>query len=132
VTHIASNHAPLNSFDVNSHLGGPTMALNPIRETFRRAVEILVDENEKLKERLLIAYASQLSQIRPSVDLPAELVDEFQWLRYALSDAEMPYGFGQRAAKKLREMSDQEASELARTVLSMFLRIRALESAAID
>ena len=108
------------------------MALNPIRETFRRAVEILVDENEKIKERLLIAYASQLSQIRPSVDLPAELVDEFQWLRYALSDAEMPYGYGQRATKKLHDMSDKEASEVARTIFSIFLRICDLESAVVE
>jgi hypothetical protein len=108
------------------------MALNHIRETFRQAVQILVDENEKLKERLLIAYASQLSLIRPSVDLPAELVDEFQRLRYALSDAEMPYGYGQRAAKKLHDMSDEEAAELARTIFSIFLRICELESGVID
>ena len=108
------------------------MALNPTRETFRRAVEILVDENEMLKQRLLIAYASQLSQIRPSVDLPAELVDEFQWLRYALSDAEMPYGYGQRAAKKLHDMSDEEASELARTIFSIFLRICDLEFSVVN
>ena len=108
------------------------MALYPIRETFRRAVEILVDENEKLKGRLLIAYASQLSQIRPGIDLPAELVDEFQWLRYALSDAEMPYGFGQRAAKKLHDMSDEEASEAARTIFSIFLRICDLETAVME
>src|SRR3990170_2471402 len=108
------------------------MELNHIRETFRRAVQILVDENEKIKERLLIAYASQLSLIRPNADLPAELIDEFQRLRYALSDAEMPYGYGQRAAKKLADMSDDEASELARTIFSIFLRICDLDFAVID
>jgi hypothetical protein len=108
------------------------MAHNHVRETFRRAVEILVDENEKVKERLLIAYASQLSLIRPNVDLPAEVIDEFQQLRYALSDAEMPYGYGQRAAKKLHDMSDEEASELARTIFSIFLRICDLDFAVID
>jgi hypothetical protein len=108
------------------------MEFNHIRETFRRAVQILVDENEKIKERLLIAYASQLSLIRPNADLPAELIDEFQGLRYALSDAEMPYGYGERAAKKLHDMSDDEASELARTIFSLFLRICETESAVVD
>jgi hypothetical protein len=108
------------------------MTLDHVRETFRRAVQILVDENEKIKPRLLIAYASQLSLVRPSDDLPAELVDEFQRLRYALSDEGMPYGYGQRAAKKLHDMSDEEASELARTIFSMFLRLCDLEFAAVD
>jgi hypothetical protein len=103
------------------------MTHNHARETFQRAVQILVDENEKIKERLLIAYASQLSLIRPIDDLPAELVDDFQQLRYTLSDAEMPYGYGQRAAKKLHDMTNQEASELARTIFTMFLRLCKLE-----
>jgi hypothetical protein len=81
---------------------------------------------------LLIAYASQLSLIRPYADLPAELSDEFQRLRYALSDAEMPYGYGQRAANKLAEMSDEEASELARTIFSIFLRLCEMESLVVD
>jgi hypothetical protein len=69
--------------------------------------------------------------LRPYADLPAELVDEFQRLRYALSDADMPYGYGQRAAKKLAEMSDDEASELARTIFSMFLRIYETEATVV-
>jgi len=108
------------------------MTLDQIRETFRRAVQILVDENERVKERLLIAYASQLSLIRPSDTLPAELADELRWLRYALSDAEMPYGYGQRAAKKLHDMSDEEAAELARTILAIYLRLCEQEIAAGD
>jgi hypothetical protein len=103
-----------------------------VRETFRKAVQILVDENEKLKERLLIAYASQLSLVRPTDPLPAGVADEFRWLRYSLSDAEMPYGYGERAAKKLHDMSDEEASELARTIFSIFLQLRELEHAAVD
>jgi len=103
-----------------------------VRETFRKAVQILVDENEKIKERLLIAYASQLSLVRPTDPLPAEVADEFRWLRYALSDAEMPYGYGERAAKKLHDMSDEEASELARTIFSIFLQLREVEQAAAD
>jgi hypothetical protein len=108
------------------------MTHNDVRKSLKRAVQILVDENEKIKERLLIAYASQLSLIRPSEDLPSELTDEFRWLRYALSDAEMPYGYGERAAKKLHDMSDEEASELASSIFSMFLRLCELDFAAAD
>jgi hypothetical protein len=103
-----------------------------VRETFRKAVQILVDEDEKLKERLLIAYASQLSLIRTTDPLPTELADELRQLRYALSDAEMPYGYGERAAKKLRDMSGAEASELARSIFSMFLQLCELEFAVLD
>lgn len=108
------------------------MVLNPIRERFRRAVEILVDENEMLKERLLIAYASQLSEIRPKLDLSDEVTDEFCWLRYTLSDADMPFGYGERAAKKLHDMSDAEAAEVARTIFSIFQRVCGLEPAVIS
>jgi len=108
------------------------MTPREVRETFRKAVQILVDENEKIKERLLIAYASQLSLVRPTDPLPAEVADEFRWLRYVLSDAEMPYGYGERAAKKLHDMRDEEASELARTIFSIFLRLRELEQAPVD
>jgi hypothetical protein len=99
------------------------MTASQLRETFRKAVQILVDENTSLKERLLIAYASQLSLIQATDPLPAEVANEFRRLRYALSDAEMPYGYGERAAKKLHDMTDEEASELARSIFSMFLQL---------
>ena len=41
----------------------------------------------------------------------------------------MPYGYGQTAAKKLHEMGDDEATELARSVYSMFLKLYELEPA---
>lgn len=106
------------------------MELNSVRERFQSAVEILVDENALLKDRLLVAYASQLAEIRPKTDLPSEVADDFRWLRYALSDADMPFGYGERAAKKLDEMSDEEAAEVARTIFSIFLRMRSPDSVA--
>jgi hypothetical protein len=114
------------------HPGGATMTPYQVRETFRKAVQTLVDENEKVKERLLIAYASQLSLVRSTDPMPPEVADELRRLRYALSDAEMPYGYGERAARKLRDMSDEEASELARTIFSMYLQLCELEFAVLD
>ena len=103
------------------------MSLDNARERFRKAIGILVDEKERIKERLLIAYASQLSGVDPSHDLPDPMVSEFKGLKNVLSDAEMPYGYGEHAAKKLHDMSEDDASELARTIFSMFLRLHELQ-----
>ncbi len=102
------------------------MALEQGRQRLRKAVGILVDEKDRIKERLLIAYASQLGHIRPDDDLPEEMVAEFDKLKFALSDAEMPFGFGEHAAKKIHDMSEEEASDLARTIFSLFLRLHDL------
>jgi hypothetical protein len=112
-------------------MGELKMTFDDVRETFKRAVGILVDENQRIKDRLMIAYASQLTLIRPASDLSGEFVEEFQRLRYALSDAEMPYGYGERAYQKLRDMTEDEASELARTIFSMFLKLHDLELASV-
>jgi hypothetical protein len=101
------------------------MALNDGRERFTRAAGILADEKERIKERLLAAYASQLSRVNAQEDLPPELLEEFCQLRNAISDAEMPYGYGERAAKKIQSMSEEEASALARSIFEMFLKFSA-------
>ena len=38
----------------------------------------------------------------------------------------MPFGFGQHAAKKIHDMSEEEASDLARTIFSLFLKLHDL------
>ncbi len=103
------------------------MGLDNGSQRFARAVEILVDDPQPIKQRLLVAYASQLSLIDVRHDLPEELLDEFCELRNALSDAEMPYGSGQRAAEKIEAISEEEASAWARKILAMFLQLRELE-----
>jgi hypothetical protein len=100
------------------------MALGNGRERFTQAVGILADEKDRIKERLLIAYASQLSLINAKDDLPNDLINDFFLLRNALSDAEMPYGSGERAAKKLKALNEDEASSLAKTIFSMFLKLQ--------
>jgi hypothetical protein len=105
------------------------MALEEGRERFTNAIGILVDEKERIKDRLLVAYASQLSRIVPNDYLPAGMIDDFDKLKYALSDAEIPYGYGEYASKKIHDMSENEASEIARAAYAMFLELRDLKTA---
>lgn len=99
------------------------MTFEIAREKFKKAVGILVDEKERIKERLLIAYASQLSGIDEKHDLPKSLIDAFRGLKYALSDADVAYGYGEHAAKKIHDMTEEEASDLAREIYSIFLTL---------
>jgi hypothetical protein len=102
------------------------MSIQNVQERFQSAAGILVDEKGRIKERLLIAYASQLSGVDLHA-LPPAMVKEFESLRYALSDVEMPYGYGEHAAKKIHDMSEDEAAELARSIFEMFLKLVQLE-----
>jgi len=96
---------------------------NDVQERFTRAVGILADEKGRIKERLLMAYASQLSGVHVKQDLPPDLAKGFYEMRNAISDAEMPYGYGERAAKKIDAMSEEEASALAGAIFQMFLKL---------
>ncbi|HUY92044.1 MAG TPA: hypothetical protein VMV10_25105 [Pirellulales bacterium] len=97
------------------------MALSEGRARFTRAVRILADEKAEVKERLLTAYAAQLSRVNPRDDLPADLLPDYYEFRNAISDADVPYGSGERAAKKIRDMTDDQASALAGSIFDMFL-----------
>ena len=107
------------------------MSNESARERFKKAVGILVDEKDRIKERLLVAYASQLSAIDRNHDLPESVIPAFDQVRYALSDADMPYGYGEHAAKKIHDMTDDEASEVARAIYSLFLQLYELEPQAM-
>jgi hypothetical protein len=97
------------------------------QKRFKNAVGILVDEKDRIQNRLLVAYASQLSGVDPKHDLPDSMAPLFAGLQYALSDAEIPYGFGEHAAKKIHDMSEDEASKLARGIFTMFLQLHGLQ-----
>ena len=99
------------------------MALIDGRERFERAARILAEEKGRVKERLLAAYASQLSLVAAESDLPQELQSDFFTLKDAISDAEMPYGSGRRAGEKIEAMSEGEASAKASEIFSFFLRL---------
>jgi hypothetical protein len=93
-------------------------------------VGALVDEPGRIKERLLVAYAGQLSRVHPQYDLPEAVADDYRALRYALSDEGMPYGYGEHAAKKLEAMSEAEASEVATKVFTIYTKLVASEVGA--
>ncbi|MAT72482.1 MAG: hypothetical protein CMJ58_23515 [Planctomycetaceae bacterium] len=100
------------------------------QQRFAKAIGILVDDPGRVKDRLLTAYGSQLSAIDPRRDLPEALVTQYDEIRYALSDADMPYGYGERAAKKLHDMSEDEAGQLARRLFALFLQLQ--KGAAVE
>jgi hypothetical protein len=93
------------------------------REKFEQAVRALAEEKGRIKERLLVAYASQLSLIDPPADVPDELLADFYLLKNALSDAKMPYGEGERAADKVQAMTEDQASATAGEIVSFFVRL---------
>jgi len=93
------------------------------RERFELAVRALAEEKGRIKERLLIAYASQLSLIDPPADVPDELLTDFYLLKKTLSDTETAYGEGERAADKVQEMSEDEASRTAGAIVSFLLKL---------
>ena len=99
------------------------MSHDQVCEVFQKSVGILLDEKGRIKERLLTAYASQLSSINPKDDLPEPLLEEFMGIRYSLSDEGMPYGYGEHAAEKMKELSEDEASEIARRIFALFLKL---------
>jgi hypothetical protein len=104
------------------------MSLEDGRKRFKRAAGILAEEKDRIKDRLLIAYASQLSLIDANEDLPHDLIDDFCTLRNALSDAEMAYGSGERAAEKIRAMDEEEASSWASKIFATCLELCGQES----
>jgi len=99
------------------------MTRQEVQAAFQRAVGALADEKGRIKERLLVAYASQLSSVRPQEDMPEALADEFRAIRYSLSDEGMPYGYGQHAAKKLDDMTEDEASDLAGRLFALYVKL---------
>lgn len=102
------------------------MAIEEGLERFEKAVRILVDEKGRIKDRLLVAYASQLSRVDPNCDLPDELVAEFDAMKNELSDAEVPYGYGEYAGEKIGAMTEEEASAHAGKIFDMYLTLSRL------
>jgi len=96
------------------------------RDRFKDAIGILADEKGRIKERLLVAYASQLSRINPVEDLPDDLASDFAEIRFGISDAEVPYGYGEHASEKIEGMTEEEATAHAKKIYTMFLKIFAL------
>lgn len=98
------------------------MTSESTRERFKQAVRILADEPGTIKQRLMIAYVSQLSQIDAAHELPEQMIDEFDRLKVVLSEDEVVGDRG-KPSQELERMSDEDASKLARRVFEMFLEI---------
>ena len=101
------------------------MTHDQAKRLFRKAVECLVDEGGPVKERLLIAYATQLSRIAPS-ELPPKMVSGFDGFQVKLGQDEVVGDRG-NAAAEIAKMSDAEASDIARAVFAMFCDLHDIE-----
>lgn len=97
-----------------------------VTRQFTQAVQCLVDESGPIKERLLIAYVSQLSQLDPQTDIPEAIASDFRTVRMRLSQDEVVGDKG-NAASLIEEMTQREASEIADSIFSIFLRLHNLQ-----
>jgi hypothetical protein len=97
------------------------------RERFKLAVGILADEKGRIKDRLLTAYVSQLATLDPHADLPPRMVPQFDRLKIRLNESEVVGDRG-NASLKIKALSEDEASDVAKQIFSMFLDISGLES----
>jgi hypothetical protein len=98
------------------------MAWEKANQRFENAVRCLVDEPGRIKERLLVAYVSQLSGLDPDEDLPGELVSPFGAIRAQLREDQVPGDRG-NPALQLDKMTERDASRMAGDILSMFLEL---------
>ena len=98
------------------------MSLETGKQRFINAVRCLVDERGPIKERLLIAYVSQLSAIQPEEDLPSEMLSPFTMIKTRL-DRFRRQGDRGNAASQLEEMSEDEACAIAGDIFTMLLQL---------
>ena len=98
------------------------MSLEIGRQRFNLAVRCLVDEQGPIKERLLVAYVSQLSAINTDVDLPGEMGAQFGAIKIRLGEDQVQGDRG-NAASQLEKMSDAEACKIADDIFAMFLKL---------
>ena len=96
------------------------------RQRFTKAIQCLVEEPANIKERLLIAFVSQLSAIDPLDDLPEDLTVPFDRTRRLLTQDQ---GAGDQGtpANQIVKMTDQEASEIAAEYFAMFLHLNGVK-----
>ncbi len=102
------------------------MTTENARQRFKDAVGILVDEKGDIKQRLQVAYISQLSRINPQQDLPDHLREPFAEIKGPLTTDEVVGDRG-NISKELRKISDDKASQFARGIFNIFLELHDLK-----
>jgi hypothetical protein len=105
------------------------MTTENARVRLRDAVGILVDEKGRIKQRLMVAYVSQLSRIDPDHELPDHIVPIFDALRFTLTTDVVAGDCGTVSAE-LESISEEEASKIARQVFDMFLEVHELKESS--
>lgn len=98
------------------------MSLEDGKHRITKAVRCLVDEPGAIKDRLLIAFVSQLSGLDPPNDLPDELVVPFEVIQIRLNQDQVVGDRG-NPVSQLEKISEQEACETAGKLFDMFLKL---------
>ena len=101
------------------------MPLERGKEHFTKAVRILVDEPGGIRERLLIAYVSQLSALDSRFDVPEDMASAFEAIKVRLGQDQVPGDRG-NPASQLKKVAEEEACQIAGRIFSMFLRLHDL------
>lgn len=101
------------------------MSLETGKQRFTNAVRCLVDEPGPIKERLLIAFVSQLSAITSNEDLPPAMVQPFDKISIRLNQDQVVDDRG-NPASQLKKMSDKEACEIAGELFVMFQQLHGI------
>ncbi|MCA9028192.1 MAG: hypothetical protein KDA86_23480 [Planctomycetaceae bacterium] len=106
------------------------MKATEIHERFAKAVGILVEEPGGIKDRLMIAFISQLSEIPVPVDLPEPFAAEFDSISFEI-DSDGRRGDEGTVSKELKNISTDEASRIARRIYGLFLAMNNLQEFAV-
>ena len=97
------------------------------RARLRNAVQILAEEKGGIKERLEVAYISQLSLIDHLRELPEDLASTLGSISFTLSTDECRGDTG-TVAKELKLLSEDDASNIAHQIFEMFLEVYDLKA----
>ncbi len=103
------------------------MTTENARQRFKNAVQILAEEKGGIKERLEVAFISQLSQIDHLKELPEDLASTLGSIGFTLSTDECRGDTG-TVAKELALLSEDDASKIAHQIFEMFLQINDLKT----
>jgi hypothetical protein len=97
------------------------------KQQFTQAIRVLVDDASAIKERLIVAFTTQLERLNPQADLPESLVSRFADLKTRLICYDRQGDKG-NVTSQVRAMSDSEAGEVADEIFDMFLELHGIQA----
>lgn len=106
------------------------MSIGYIWEKFNRAVHHISSSDEPIQRRLVAAYVHDLSSIKTysnAESLPADLRVQFNEICRRIEQVKPEHGEGM-VAVAIKQMTSEEASEIAGLVVSLYDDVTRLEN----